>query len=465
MAADAKRLVAETDGRDGAASEQEESAIDILIPAAFPFPNLGLLFSLIFVLFGGWFVGSSLSPADYPTLVGAGVAGLFGGTVLTLPFLFDLFRLPADLFQMFITVDVIASRFGTLLAGMHILAIALIGAYAMQGGLLFRPWRVLRFGLVSLVLLVAALIGIRAFYTFVVVVPFTKDQVLTGLSLLGQPQPHRVYRDIADVPPAADAPNGLERIQQTGVLRVCYRRSDYPSSFFNSNGDLVGFDVEMAHRFAHRLDAEIAFVPVDSIPDAEQRINSDYCDVFMSLMPITPEMTLRLGMTSPVLESAIGLVVEDYRRREFQTWDAVRDLGAIRIAAPDNRTTGQFLRQRLPKARPITFTDNADIDALLSTEPRPFDALLMPAEEGAAWTIRHPRLSLVTPSPILLTPFAYSVQLGDTELLTFFNAWLLNAQGSGTVDSLYRYWMLGEIRKTQPPRWSIAHNLLGWFGD
>ncbi len=130
MAADAKRLVTEADRQDRAASEQEESVVDILIPAASPFPNLGLLFSLIFVLFGGWFVGSSLSPADYPTLVGAGVAALFGGTVLTLPFLFDLFRLPADLFQLFITVDVIASRFGNLLAGMHVIAIALIGAYA-----------------------------------------------------------------------------------------------------------------------------------------------------------------------------------------------------------------------------------------------------------------------------------------------------------------------------------------------
>jgi hypothetical protein len=50
MAADAKRLVTETDGQDDAASEQEESVIDILIPAAFPFPNLRLLFSLILVL-------------------------------------------------------------------------------------------------------------------------------------------------------------------------------------------------------------------------------------------------------------------------------------------------------------------------------------------------------------------------------------------------------------------------------
>ena len=89
----------------------------------------------MFVLFGGWYVGSTVSVTQYPTLSIAGIASLFGGTVLALPFLFDLLRLPSDLFQVFITVDVIGSRFGTLLAAMHIIAIALIGTYAIRGRL------------------------------------------------------------------------------------------------------------------------------------------------------------------------------------------------------------------------------------------------------------------------------------------------------------------------------------------
>jgi ABC-type amino acid transport substrate-binding protein len=43
---------------------------------------------------------------------------------------------------------------------------------------------------------------------------------------------------------------------------------------FHRNGELVGFDIEMAHRFARQLDARIEFVPVTSIPDAEDRINA-----------------------------------------------------------------------------------------------------------------------------------------------------------------------------------------------
>jgi hypothetical protein len=85
--------------------------------------------------------------------------------------------------------------------------------------------------------------------------------------------------------------------------------------------------------------------------------------------------------------------------------------------------------------------------ALLATDPRPFDAVLMPAEEGASWTSRHPRLSLVTPSPTLLTPFAYSVQIGDSERLPVFNAWLLNVQGDGTIDSLYGILDAGRTRQ------------------
>jgi ABC-type amino acid transport substrate-binding protein len=168
-------------------------------------------------------------------------------------------------------------------------------------------------------------------------------------------------------------------------------------------------------------------------------------------------------MTVPVLESAVGLIVEDYRRRAFRTWDAIRRMGHIRIATPANRVTGAFLQQTLPEAQAVVFKDNAELDDLLTTKPLKADALLMPAEQAAAWTIRYPRFSLVIPFPILRAPFGYALPLGDDRLLTFFDAWLVNARDSGTVDALYRYWMLGEIGTARPPRWSIARDVLGWF--
>jgi hypothetical protein len=97
--------------------------------------------------------------------------------------------------------------------------------------------------------------------------------------------------------------------------------------------------------------------------------------------------------------------------------------------------------------------------------PFPNLGLLMPAEEATAWTIRYPRFNLVTLEPVLLVPFGYAVARGETELLDFLDAWMINARGSGLLDQLYRYWMLGEIGSVPPPRWSIARNLLGWMDE
>jgi len=135
----------------------------------------------------------------------------------------------------------------------------------------------------------------------------------------------------------------------------------------------------------------------------------------------------------------------------------------MRIATSDNPVTRAFLQQTLPEATPVVFTDNAELDDLLKADPMHADALLMPAEEGAAWTIRYPRFNLVTPFPILMAPFGYALPLGDERLLIFFNAWLANARGNGTVNALYRHWMLGEIGTARPARWSVARDVLGWL--
>jgi ABC-type amino acid transport substrate-binding protein len=287
--------------------------------------------------------------------------------------------------------------------------------------------------------------------------------VLTSLPLLGEAQPYSVYHDRAQLTPTAPAANALARIRQSGVLRVCFRQSDYPSAFFNSRDELVGFDVELAHRFARQLDARLEFVPVASIRDAQQMIDDGRCDIFVSLTPIAPETTLDFDMTVSVMDSAIGLIVEDHRRRQFQQWDAVGELGEVQIGVLDTVASRRFLRRLLPEAKAVLIEDTAKLDAILAADTLPFDALLMTAEEGAAWTVRYPRYNLVPPSPILMASLAFPVRRDEDELVAFFNAWLLNAKADGTVDALYRYWMLGEVQKTQPPRWSIARDVLGWI--
>jgi hypothetical protein len=83
--------------------------------------------------------------------------------------------------NLLIVLPVLAADGKRLLApGMHIIALALIGSYTMQGRLRVNPKRLLGFAAITLVLLAVILGGIRACYTYVFVAPFTADKVLTG---------------------------------------------------------------------------------------------------------------------------------------------------------------------------------------------------------------------------------------------------------------------------------------------
>jgi len=374
-----ERLIAEAGTLTPDAEHDADSSVEVLIPTIFTFPSPGALLALSFILFGGWYIGSSVPLASYPILIAAGVPSLFGGTVLAVPFLLDLFRLPNDLFQVFLSVDVIGSRFGTLFSAMHYAAVGLIGATAMVGGLRLQWMPLARFALVSVVLIAAVLIGVRAFYTHVVVAPYTKDNALKGLTLLVDPQPATVYTEVPPELPRTNAgPTSLAEIMDRGSLRACYLPNAYPSAFYNTEDPpaLVGFDIEMAHRFAARLGLPIEFIPADGGTDAAGLLNTGVCDVYMRTLPVSAARTQIFGLSSSVYRSAFGLIVKDHRRAEFDSWEKVRARGvSFRVAIDGSPNSLVRLRALLPKAELVPLYDMAEQAGLLESGGEEVDAI------------------------------------------------------------------------------------------
>ncbi|UCC13416.1 MAG: cation:dicarboxylase symporter family transporter, partial [Gammaproteobacteria bacterium] len=325
-----KQLIDETrpQGPIGPLAEDEEetaSSVDVLIPTFFSFPTMGAVISLGFVLFAGWYIGSPISTQTYPGVLSGGFASLFGGTALAIPFTLGLAELPRDLFQLFLSTDVIVSRFGTFVSVMHYATIALIGTFAIDNLVRVRPRRLFRVAFVALILFTVALIGIRAFYTHVVVVPYTMDQHLRGLHNLRAPQPSTVYRpdSESETDVTRTGPRLLAEIRDSGVLRACYASGNYPLTFFNLDGELVGFDIEMAHRFAARLDVSLEFVHVRS----KQDLLGGYCDVFFNSLALNPDRAGFSASTAPFNQITVAFVVPHQRRDQFVTWDAIKAQG------------------------------------------------------------------------------------------------------------------------------------------
>ena len=459
-----KELLAATEGPQSEKAKRGTSSVDVLVPTFFAFPNLGLVMSLAFALFAGWYVGSSIAIAQYPTLAVVGLASLFGGPVLAIPFLLDFLRLPSDLFHLYVTVDVLSSRFGTLLAAMHLTVIGLVGAAVMEGVARFQPARLLRFAVVSILLVAGTLLGLRAFYTHVLVVPYTKAEALAGLEFLYAPHSATVFKE----PPDGNQGNQLGRprtyaeVRESGVLRACYGPKSYPMAYFNAEGDLVGFDVEMAHRLAKDLGLTLEFVPVVKAEDWFEQVNDGYCDIAMMQVALLAANSLRVDLTRAFTRQTAAFLVPDHAREGFQAWPQIRNRGDLRVAVYDLESTERLARRLIPDATLVLLQNATEYRQLIESGFDGVDAIAGAAEEASAWTILYPQYTVVVPRPVNSYPMGYVLPKGSVELLKAVNAWLQIAEGNRTIQRLYDYWIQGKIDEQRPPRWSVIRNVLGW---
>ncbi len=466
LATTCKRLLGgDTDDSETAEDDAEApSTVDVLIPTFYSFPSLGSVISLAFVLFAGWYIGLPVAVAQYPSMVLSGIASLFGGTPLAIPFVLEQVELSRDLFQVFLSADVIVSRFGVVVATMHFATIALIGTFAMQNMVRVRPWRLLHALVIGGLLITATLIGVRAFYTHVFVAPYTKDEALKGLNLLRRAQPAVVHTEAPERTPADEAlgRQSYSEILDSGVLRACYLRGNYPLSFFNDEGELVGFDIEMAHRLAERLSLRLEFQPLERLRDGPERLNSGYCDVVFNSVAMGLQRMESVAETDPFGTVTISFLVPDHRREDFATWQDIRDQGQITIATSAFQSLPRDIWAQVPQATVVRLSSLKEQAQYFESGGEGADAFLDSAEEGSAWSILYPRFTAVVPRPVMQAPVVYLVPKDTPLLLRAMNAWLLIEKQTGGIDRLYDYWIQGKTEAVQPPRWSVIRDVLGW---
>ena len=432
--------------------------VDVIIPTSFNFPNIGKLMTLSFVLFAGWFSGTEVSIAEYPTFAALGLASFFGDVAVAIPFLLDALRIPADMFQLYLVSDVIISRFGTMLAAMHTLILTILGTLAMSGQLTVRWGKIMRYAAITSILCLATILGTRVFFTMTLEHHYSKDEILTQMHISRKLVPATIH---TSPPPAVDGVEQLrlEVIRNRGTLRVGYRPDFIPFSFTNAQGDLVGFDIEMAHILAKELGVKLEFIPVD-LKQIGRHLTAGHYD--MLGFGMTTSRALRMAFSAPYLDLTLAFVVKDYRREEFTSWDRIARMGALKIGIPDVPYYVSFVRDRLPQANIIPLKTD-DLTEFFERKGKTLDALVYSAETGSAWTLLYPEYSVVVPEPDIVTvPAAYALPRGDQEMVDFMNTWLALKQRDRTIPALYDYWILGKDAVRSQPRWSVIRDVLGW---
>ena len=241
-----------------------------------------------------------------------------------------------------------------------------------------------------------------------------------------------------------------------------YNPDKLPFAFFNSRGQLVGFDISMAEGLARDLDVSVEFVPFARNALVEQ-LEADHFDVVMSGLIGTLERAVAMEHTRPYLEVTLALVVPDYRVREFATLDRIREHADLRIGFVDlSLGFVDRLRSKLPNAELVDLGTNR---SFFEGAWRETDALLISAESGAAYMLLYPDFEAVVPEGIRSSlPLFYAVGARDREMREFLEHWIGLRKGDGTFEDHYERWILGRTARPGEPRWSILRNVLGW-GD
>jgi predicted cation transporter len=139
---------------------------------------------------------------------------------VAIPLLLDILRIPVDLFQLYLAITVVVSRFSVLLTTMNNLVLTLVGTCAVTGLLTIRWGRVLRNAILTVVFSAVILVGLRTFFSVAVDNAYHKDKILAGMHLLRTKVPATVHRTPPPETVAAPSQSSLERIRTQGVLRV-----------------------------------------------------------------------------------------------------------------------------------------------------------------------------------------------------------------------------------------------------
>ena len=223
-------------------------------------------------------------------------------------------------------------------------------------------------------------------------------------------------------------------------------------------GKLVGLDVEMAHILARSLGVSLEFVAVDRSKLVEQ-LNEGYCDIVMSGIVVTPERAEAVSLSTPYMEETVALVVQDYRRSEFSSREALQKLKAPKLAILDVPYFISFVREHLPKAELVTVNS---AEEFFESKGKTLDGFVYTAEEGSAWSLLYPEYTVVVPPPPIALPLSYVMARGDRELVDYVNALVELKKADGTLKKLYNYWVLGRFAVDTQPRWSVIRNVLHW---
>jgi Na+/H+-dicarboxylate symporter/ABC-type amino acid transport substrate-binding protein len=440
------------------AGTEEQSLPELVLPLAYPFADAGKVLTLVFIPFAGWFYGSPLSLGELFTLIALGPILLFGKVIMAVPFLLDFYRIPADIFQLFLASGVVLGRLADATGAAHLVTFTVITASILAGRRAIRWLRVMSSLIAASLALLLTALGVHWVLANIYEDGPDKTEILLGMEIASKHVEKLVFDEAQANPLPLGDMSYSTRIAKRGVLRVGFIPDHLPFSFVNAQGDLVGLDVNLIEVLAADINVSLEFVPY-SVADISEGFERDYFDVAISGITATATAD-RVGYFSDAyMYVNMGMVIPDYQKRDFALPSSIRDMEGLRIGVLKRSYFMGRARFHFPDAEIVLLDSERDF---FEKPALKLDVLMTTAEGGSAWTLLYPRFTTIDPvDNVESAPLVFAIP-EEMDMEEFIEVWIQLKKLDGTIDGLVDYWIKGQLPGAKPPRWSVIRDVLHW---
>ncbi|MEI2781861.1 MAG: transporter substrate-binding domain-containing protein [Candidatus Competibacter sp.] len=247
------------------------------------------------------------------------------------------------------------------------------------------------------------------------------------------------------LPPLARAQNASQQLAADSVLETIKKRGAIkigmstfvPWAMRDKNGELIGYEVDVAKRLAEDMKVKAEFVPTawDGIIPA---LLAGKFDLIIGGMSITPERNLTVNFSLPYANSGIHMVANKELAAGLNSLAAF-DKADVVLAARRGATPATAAKRLMPKATLRLFDEDAlALQEVLNGKAHAFvTSTPTPAFEA----LKHPdKLFLPIPEPFVQGAEGFALRKGDPDALNFFNNWILLRQQDGWLKERHDYW-------------------------
>jgi len=234
----------------------------------------------------------------------------------------------------------------------------------------------------------------------------------------------------------ASAQQRLQKIIESGELRVGITGSQPPFSIKSKSGQLMGFDVDLANLLATSMDLRLNMV---ELPFGEllKNLEDGNIDLVISGMTITPERNLKAAFIGPYLISGKSLLTKS---KTLSLATNPQDINQeINVVALAGSTSQSFVEKHLTNVN-LVLTANQE-EAI--SKVRKDEAEIMVADYPACAyaVLRYGADGLVMLNrPMTIEPIGIALPIDDGLFINLVDNYLESLEVSGILAKMEEKW-------------------------